>query len=51
MTKSINQNYFNALAPLICDAHIHVGQWMDGFYFSPEVVCKELSDLGIVESF
>jgi len=47
MTKSIIHNFFNALAPLICDAHIHVGQWMDGFYFSPEVVCKELSDLGI----
>lgn len=35
------------LAPMICDAHVHIGKWNDGIYFSPQDVANKLKDLGV----
>lgn len=40
-------NVFEGVAPFICDAHVHVGRFSDGHYFSPQRVCELLKKLGI----
>ena len=37
------------ISNFICDSHIHVGKWVDGFYFSPEDVADDLLKLGILK--
>jgi len=41
------EDVFDRLAPQICDSHVHVGKWSDGFHFTPADVSNNLSKLGL----
>lgn len=43
----MNTDAFLSLAPLICDCHVHIGRFNDGYYFSPQSVYQYLEKLGI----
>lgn len=38
---------FDKLSGQICDSHIHVGQFSDGIYFSPEFIIEKIRGLGL----
>ena len=40
-------NAFVKMPMQICDAHIHVGKFSDGMYFSPEFIIEKIKALGL----
>lgn len=43
----MNEDIFKRLYSIICDSHVHIGKWEDGYYFSPQDIFNKLKKLGI----